>query len=803
MTKNIPKVITIILTVFIMVVMFGFQANAASELNNNSSLSSSRIALGSSVTITASASGGEGGYTYQYSYAAPGTSTFVTLKSYSSVSSYSFSPTIAGTYTIRVSVKSGSTVKNKDITLNVVKVTNTSTINTASITVGQSISVLGSATGGTSPYTYKYTYKDASGTTKYISGSDYISSSSVNFKPAQAGTYTIYIVAKDKNGIVSDTKNFTVKVNATTSTSLVNNSTVSASTLDLATQKDIIVTYAANGGAGNYSYKSCYQFEGDSSPTYLQGSASSFYKFPSSSTTYSDVVSLDKVGTYTFTISVKDVAGKITTITKTVKTTSSFNLNFKIDKTTCTYADTLTITPGTTGATNQYKWYYTYEYTDTDGMVYSGTVGTDASGNPTINYSDGETFNVADRTYVGYTGTIKFKIYAKYMNIVPTQEITVTVEAPVSAAFSRAELADLIQRVDNWQMGLTSNARNALNADPPKNTEIAQFNEAYSEANATILSGILDIDYTNAYINLVNAWTTVQAIDLDGVPVITDLANAMISWWSNLLSGISDLFTNFDTSFDIQGFVDTFAGARGVITIFASSLIVLFFAVNLLESTVQYQLFTLKGAANVFGRLLLAETWVNLSVQICMMIIQIFNELTASFVSAIGSSGLLDNMTMEFHATKSGTWLVGDIVDFFNNLLPLLVFAGILLIMLGVWGASYIKLTIRSIELGMMTIVSPAFFACLTGETTKQYFRKFLMTFIGIVAEILFMALVFGAYCYWLKDNMGSSPIIISVSDIYAWNDKAVSYIQYVVMTVACGIMIVKPPAVLKSLVNG
>lgn len=139
MTKNIPKVITIILTVFIMAVMFGFQANAASELNNNSSLSSSRIALGNAVTINASASGGEGGYTYQYSYAAPGTSTFVTLKSYSSVNSYSFSPTIAGTYTIRVAVKSGSTVKNKDITLNVVKVTNTSTINTASVTVGQSV----------------------------------------------------------------------------------------------------------------------------------------------------------------------------------------------------------------------------------------------------------------------------------------------------------------------------------------------------------------------------------------------------------------------------------------------------------------------------------------------------------------------------------------------------------------------------------------------------------------------------------------------------------------------------------------
>lgn len=801
MTKNIPKVITIILTVFIMVVMFGFQANAASELNNNSSLSSSRIALGSSVTITASASGGEGGYTYQYSYAAPGTSTFVTLKSYSSVSSYSFSPTIAGTYTIRVSVKSGSTVKNKDITLNVVKVTNTSTINTASVTVGQSISVLGSATGGTSPYTYKYTYKDASGTTKYISGSDYISSSSVNFKPAQAGTYTIYVVAKDKNGIVSDTKNFTITVNATTSTSLVNNSTVSASTLDLATQKDIIVTYAASGGAGDYSYKSCYQFEGDSSPTYLQGSASSFYKFPSSSTTYSDVVSLDKVGTYTFTISVKDVAGKITTITKTVKTTSSFNLNFKIDKTTCTYADTLTITPSTTGATNQYKWYYTYEYDDVDGTHYTKTVGVDGSGKAAINYSDSEKFNLDDYVGNNFIGTIKFTIHAEYLNIKPTQEITVKVEAPVAAEFSRSELNTLIQSVDTWIMGLSSSGREELYAEYASDDPITEFWETYYDANEAVHGGT---DYTTPYINLVNTWTTVKALNLgNNVPFITDAANALITWWGEMLNGIQNLFTDFDTGFDMQGFVDAFAGARGVITIFASSLIVLFFAVNLLESTIQYQLFTIKGAANVFGRLLLAETWVNLSVQICMMVIQIFNELTSSLVNTISSSGLLDGMSLTFQASKSGTWLVGDIVDFFYNLIPLIVFSAILLFMLGVWGTSYIKLTIRSIELGMMTILSPAFFACLTGETTKQYFRKFLMTFIGIVAEILFMALVFGAYCYWLGKNMTEVGLIIKVDDLYSFNDNAKFYIQYVIITVACGVMMVKPPVVLKSLVNG
>ncbi len=406
----------------------------------------------------------------------------------------------------------------------------------------------------------------------------------------------------------------------------------------------------------------------------------------------------------------------VTTVTKTVKTT-------------CTYTDTLTITPGTTGATNQYKWYYTYEY-DIDGTHYIQTIG-----------------------------------------------------------------------VDTWTMGLSSYAVSTLYLEYDADHPITKFWEAYSKANEAVHSGT---DYTTPYIDLVNAWTTVKALNLGGnVPFITDAANALITWWSEMLSGIQNLFTDFDTGFDMQGFIDTFAVAEGVITIFASSLVALFFAVNLLENAIQYQLLTLKGFVNIVGRLLLAETWVNLSVQICMMVIQIFNELTSSLVSVISSSGLLDGVSLTFQASKSNMWLVGDLVDFFNNLIPLLVFSAIILFLLGVWGASYIKLTIRSIQLGMMTILSPAFFACLTGETTKPYFRKFLLTFIGTVAEILFMSLVFGAYCYWLGQNMTDVGLIVKVEDLYAFNDSAKTYIQYVVMTLACGIMMVKPPAVLKNLVNG
>ena len=40
---------------------------------------------------------------------------------------------------------------------------------------------------------------------------------------------------------------------------------------------------------------------------------------------------------------------------------------------------------------------------------------------------------------------------------------------------------------------------------------------------------------------------------------------------------------------------------------FAYSLVLLFFAVNLVEQTIKYEIFTAKGALRIFGRLLVAK----------------------------------------------------------------------------------------------------------------------------------------------------------------------------------------------------
>lgn len=54
-----------------------------------------------------------------------------------------------------------------------------------------------------------------------------------------------------------------------------------------------------------------------------------------------------------------------------------------------------------------------------------------------------------------------------------------------------------------------------------------------------------------------------------------------------------------------------------------------------------------------------------------------------------------------------------------------------------------VKLILRSFELSMLVAVSPAFFACYSSEITKPYFKNFILTFIQVAAQIVFMGIVY------------------------------------------------------------
>ena len=98
----------------------------------------------------------------------------------------------------------------------------------------------------------------------------------------------------------------------------------------------------------------------------------------------------------------------------------------------------------------------------------------------------------------------------------------------------------------------------------------------------------------------------------------------------------------------------------------------------------------------------------------------------------------------------------------------------------------------------MLQCVSPVFFACLTGGTTKNYFKKFIMTYISVVVEVLFMAVIWYFYIQYTGSLFTDNGLTINnISDIFS-NE----FLSLILVSFAVSILVLKPPRILKNLVE-
>ena len=188
-----------------------FTVNVFAPLKNTTTVSSTSIGYGGTFTVKAKATGGLGDYTYAVYYKKASATKWTTAQNYSSTKTVTIKPKYAEEYDVSVKVKdSRGVVAKKTFKIKVTKPTNTSKVASTTITLGNTIDITCSATGGSGFYQYAVYYKKSSDTS-WKTKQSYSSNYNVSIKPASKTKYDVSVKVKDSLGNVSK-KAFTITV---------------------------------------------------------------------------------------------------------------------------------------------------------------------------------------------------------------------------------------------------------------------------------------------------------------------------------------------------------------------------------------------------------------------------------------------------------------------------------------------------------------------------------------------------------------------------------------------------------------
>ena len=162
--------------------------------------------------MTAAAAGGTGKYSYEISYKKASEEKWAVKQKFGSNQTLDIKPAAAVAYDVKVRVKDSSgTITEKLFTVNVApNLQNTSAVSSASIKLGEKVTVNASGTGGKGPYTYEISYKKTSDS-KWAVKQSFSDNQTLDIKPAAKTSYTVKVRIKDSEGTIVG-KNFTVKV---------------------------------------------------------------------------------------------------------------------------------------------------------------------------------------------------------------------------------------------------------------------------------------------------------------------------------------------------------------------------------------------------------------------------------------------------------------------------------------------------------------------------------------------------------------------------------------------------------------
>jgi hypothetical protein len=262
--------------------------------------------------------------------------------------------------------------------------------------------------------------------------------------------------------------------------------------------------------------------------------------------------------------------------------------------------------------------------------------------------------------------------------------------------------------------------------------------------------------------------------------------NTLVGFVNGIFSLLSEVLRNYnDPSASGMGlnYSDLTSQYYGLFVIIGGGVLILLWGIGIMQTAVSNELFTMRGGVKTFGKFFLAFLLMSLAGRLCVYILDISNWITDIILD--------QDLAITVDHNYDSSWvsgpdiiIVGDVVDFLLSivyLIPTLLMiavVGIIAILISV------KLMMRTFQLGILITISPCFFACTVSDSSMEYFKKFLNAFLSTAFEIVFMVMVYAAAKVWLLENSFFDHMI-----------------QWVVIIIAMGIMMIKPPQFLKSLV--
>lgn len=812
------------------------------------------LTLGQSINLKTTLSDTVSGFTYQYKYTyidKSGTERQIT--DFQNNASYTWSTANNNNISENANCTLKVTVREKNGKAK--QATKTTTIKTTKPTypdigissfsvsksgyIGDSVTLKASVSSGTSPYEYQYSYDDTKGTKHIIKAyTANMTSTTWDTSSLSAGEYTVRVEVRDKNKKTA-TKTSTVTLQA-------RNVTGSITTMESSyTQNDAWypnVRFQVNisdksTAPSPYTYKVQYKKSSDKNYTDLSN-----FKTYSGSTQIELLPTSKDIGTYNYRLIVKDKNGKEYTINASSTFEIKYNdLKFTFNASTKEFFTgggdqksilTVTNVTGGNGKDIQYKFEYT-KYADLttaspklDANNATWTVMKDwteeSSSELIVEKGDDAGYYAVRVSVQNKDNTDSSKISTKTIE-------DIRVKKPVEVSLT--DINNLINKIDTWMSNsLTDKQLNIVkewenltdNSTTPPTSFLSIYDYHYSEFNAVyivakeasnydkntygVIYQKLDQEFTklkdfvksNEFQEIVrtasgenNSWT----------PLYT--CNFLFKTFTSYLSSVIDCFKalagNNTTSITLFSGFDYQQIAQDLYPIsqaIAYSLIIILVGINALESALQYEMFSLRGCVKIFGRLLFAKIFVDLSIEICKGIVAISLDWLNSILDV--TKNIVNNLSISMTGPDpSGLWIVGWIVDFFNQIGFTIIIGPVFLLLCVTVLVILCKLFVRCFEIAMLQCVAPVFFACMCGEATREYFKKFIITFLSTVLDVVFTGIIFYIYAKYLESAFTN----VNINNLNDIMEMEGGFFSFLLVSMGAFMLMIKTPRVLKNLV--